>query len=389
MTLQSPVPPDAVGPSTSQEHSVPLFWPLAAAATLGNQVFAIMQRNLDYVAAVGRIDHPMPAEWASPNRIRLDLKAMRLREFSEGSPGTIPILIDAPFAGHSATIADYDKGQSLVETMLASGARHVLVTDWKTATAQMRYFDIDTYLASLNVAIDDLGGKVHLVGLCQGGWLSAMYAARFPGKVQSLVLAGAPIDTDAGDGPIKRLAHSLPLSTYKDMVELGNGLMPGSVMLTGWKNMQPAEQYENKYLALYKNVEDTSYVRRTERFESWYENAIDLPGAYYLQVIQQIFKENRFAKGEFVGLGRRLSLGDINMPVFLLAGEQDDITTPEQVFRAAALVGTPAVQIVQKLVPGGHIGLFMGTQTLGTVWPGVMEWILGNAWPNRCLRAGN
>ena len=30
------------------------------------------------------------------------------------------------------------------------------------------------------VAIDDLGGEVHLVGLCQGGWLSAMLAARFP-----------------------------------------------------------------------------------------------------------------------------------------------------------------------------------------------------------------
>lgn len=379
MSLQSPVPPDAVRPSTSQEHSVPLFWPLAAAATLGNQVLSAMQRNLDYVVAVGAIDRPALPEWASPNRIRLDINAMRLREFSEGGPGIVPVLIDAPFAGHSATIADYDKGQSLVETMLANGARHVLVTDWKTATAQMRYFDIDTYLASLNVAIDDLGGKVHLVGLCQGGWLSAMYAARFPGKVQSLVLAGAPIDTDAGDGPIKRLAHSLPLSTYKDMVELGNGLMPGSFMLTGWKNMHPAEQYENKYLALYKNIEDKNYVKRTEKFESWYENAIDLPGTYYLEVIQQIFKENRFAKGQFVGLGRPLVLGDINMPLFLLAGEQDDITTPEQVFRAAALVGTPPAQIVQKLVPGGHIGLFMGTRTLRDVWPGVADWILKSA----------
>lgn len=53
------------------------------------------------------------------------------------------------------------------------------------------------------------------------------------------------------------------------------------------------------------------------------------------------------------------------------AGEQDDITTPEQVFRAAALVGTTPGKIVKKLVPGGHIGLFMGTQTLRIVWPGV------------------
>jgi len=378
MTNPSPTLPAVATPRLSEEHSVPLFWPLAAAAA-GNQAIDYMRRSLDYAAAVGAIENTEPPTWASRNDIRLDLKTMRLREFAAGAPGVVPILIDAPFAGHSATIADYDEGQSLVQTMLSNGARHVLVTDWKAATATMRYFDIDTYLAGLNVAVDDLGGKVHLVGLCQGGWLSAMYAARFPGKVQSLVLAGAPIDTDAGDGPIKRLAHQLPLATYQDMVELGNGLMPGKFMLAGWKNMHPAEQYVNKYLALYQHLEDRNFLTRTRKFESWYEHALDLPGAYYLQAIEQLFKENRFAKGQFIGLGRRLNLADLTVPLFLLAGEADDITTPEQVFNAAALVGTPEEHIVRKLVPGGHIGLFMGRQTLRDTWPGITEWILQQA----------
>ncbi|MGH8853408.1 MAG: alpha/beta fold hydrolase [Telluria sp.] len=138
--------------------------------------------------------------------------------------------------------------------MLGNGARSVLVTDWKAATPAMRYFDIDTYLAELNVAVDDLGGEVHLVGLCQGGWLSAMYAARFPGKVKSLVLAGSPIDTDAGNGPIKELAHRLPLGAYREMVALGDGLMLGDMMLTGWKSMHPAQQYAGKYADLYATV---------------------------------------------------------------------------------------------------------------------------------------
>jgi len=47
----------------------------------------------------------------------------------------------------------------------------------------MRFFSIDTYVADLNVAVDELGGTVNLVGLCQGGWLSLIYAARFPAKV--------------------------------------------------------------------------------------------------------------------------------------------------------------------------------------------------------------
>jgi len=113
---------------------------------------------------------------------------MRLRDFSlSGATGTEPpVLIDAPYVGHSSTIADYNKGQSLVETMQAAGLGRVLVTDWKAATQAMKNFDIDKYLADIDLVVDQLGGFVNLVGLCQGGWMSAMYAARFP-KVDTLV----------------------------------------------------------------------------------------------------------------------------------------------------------------------------------------------------------
>ena len=63
----------------------------------------------------------------------------------------------------------------------------------------MRDYGIDAYLSDLNLAIDDLGGRASLVGLCQAGWLAAAYAARFPGKVARLVLAGAPVDPGAAE----------------------------------------------------------------------------------------------------------------------------------------------------------------------------------------------
>lgn len=360
-----------------REHSVPWFWPLAAAIELERDGLRMFQDNLKYAAESTEISAPPEPQWATHNRILLDLDTLRLRDFSpngHAEPGRA-VLVDAPYAGHSSSIADYAKGQSLVETLLGAGLERVLVTDWKSATEQMKQFDIDKYLAEINVAVDDLGGAVHLVGLCQGGWMSAMYAARFPGKVRSLVLAGAPIDTDAGDGPIKRLAHSLPLSFYEELVAAGGGRMLGRLMLAGWKNMHPEAQYLGKYLDLYAHIEDKSYVRHTEQFERWYENPIDLPGRYYLQAIELLFKENRLAKGEFVALGRKLDLAAVRCPLYLLAGDADDITTKEQVFNAARLVGTAKDHIVQQLAPGGHIGLFMGSHTLAGVWPQIGRWI--------------
>ena len=357
----------------AREHSVPWFWPFAAAIELEEEGMKLYRQNLEFLAEAGELAAPPEPKWATPNRVVLDLDSMRLREF--GASGGVPVLVDAPYAGHSSSIADYARGQSLVETLLAAGLGRVLATDWKPATAEMRDFDIDKYLAEINVAVDELGGAVHLVGLCQGGWMSAMYAARFPHKVKSLVLAGAPIDTDAGDGPIKKIAHSLPMSFYQELVQGGGGRMMGKYMLAGWKSMHPEQQYVDKYLNLYRHIEDKCYIKRTEQFERWYENPIDLPGRYYLQAIQLLFKENRLAKGEFVALGRKLDLKAIGVPLYLLAGEQDDITTKEQVFNAAALVGTPGRDVVKKLVPGGHIGLFMGARTLAEAWPGIGAWI--------------
>ena len=70
-----------------------------------------------------------------------------------------------------------------------------------------------------------------------------------------------------------------------------------------------------------------------------------------------------------------MNLKDITCPVYLLAGELDDITTSEQVFDADKYLGTPKNKIEKKLVPGGHIGLFMGSRTLKEVWPPITRWI--------------
>jgi poly(3-hydroxybutyrate) depolymerase len=371
-TVEHPKQPPHI---PGREHSVPWFWPFAAAIEMTRIGLKQFQDNLKFVAEAETITAPPPLGWATRNRVLLELDTMRLRDFSAARAKGTPVLVDAPYAGHASTIADYAKGQSLVETLRASGLDRVLVTDWKAATSAMKDYDIDKYLAEINVVVDDLGGAVHLVGLCQGGWMSTMYAARFPEKVRSLVLAGSPIDTDAGHGPIKKMAHSLPMRFYEEMVSAGGGRMLGRAMLAGWKDMHPDKQYVDKYIDLYAHIEDDGYVKRTEGFERWYENPIDLPGRYYLQAIEELFKKNRLAKGEFVGLGRKLDLKRIKVPVFLLAGDADDITTREQVFGAQRLLGTPARNITRKLAPGGHIGLFMGSNTLADTWPEIGRWI--------------
>jgi len=41
-------------------------------------------------------------------------------------------------------IADYHKGQSLIETLLANGIDRVFLTDWKSATEDMKDLEIES-----------------------------------------------------------------------------------------------------------------------------------------------------------------------------------------------------------------------------------------------------
>ena len=64
------------------------------------------------------------------------------------------------------------------------------------------------------------------------------------------------------------------------------------------------------------------------RFDRWYAWPIDLPGTYYLQIVRWLFKENQIAEGRFVALGRTIDAKIVQVPIYLLAADDDEVTDP-------------------------------------------------------------
>ena len=170
-------------------------------------------------------------------RVRIELATMLLLEQRERTrPHAPAVLIVAPYAVHDPSIAVFAPRHSLAQILSETGQGFIAVTFWKSATAAMRDYGIDAYLSDLNVAVDDLGGRASLVGLCQGGWLAAVYAARFPGKVDRLVLAGAPIDLAAAESHITRLLATVSPATIEQVMALAGGRVSGSLSFALWPN---------------------------------------------------------------------------------------------------------------------------------------------------------
>jgi len=316
--------------------------------------------------------------WTMPHRVTLELTTLRLRDFSAQKAGR-PVLICAPYALHSALITDFAPAHSIVQALQQGGVSRVHVTDWRSATPQMRSLSIDSYLADLNVAIDEIGPPVDLVGLCQGGWLSLVYAARFPEKVRRLVLVGAPVDVSC-QSPLSQMAATLPHAAFAGLVNATTGLVSGLQLRSVWSAALNAP--DEAVRQSFADANDGGHL--LARFQRWNDATLDLPGVYYVEVADRVFRENRIAKGGFVALGRRIDLRRFTLPVFLLVGTEDRVVPAEQALATAGLLGTPAAQVEIAVEPCGHLGLFMGEAALNRGWRRIAAWLCADE-PSRSL----
>lgn len=321
--------------------------------------------------------------WTSPNAVIRTLGAMRLREFRapraadrEGARA----LVIAPFALHGASLVDFAPRHSLVEALTLGGVT-AIVTEWRSATLERRYDTIDTLLADLNVAVDDIGAgrPLALIGLCQGGWLAAAYCARFPAKVARLALVGAPIDIEAERSAIADLCAATPIAAVAEFLRQGRGLARGRLISALWPFAAPTPRIIEETLQHAAAPHSAEAEALERRFLRWFDALVDLPGAYYLQSFEWIFRENRLARGRLEALGEIVDLARIACPLLLVAADDDEIVSPGQLFALRRLVATPAERVVMRRTSGRHLSLFMGRETLSRIWPDVAAFVAAGA----------
>jgi poly(3-hydroxybutyrate) depolymerase len=361
-------------PTGRQNPYLALMWPALAAAS-ASEIAALVAKQFARFAVGADGAAARKPKWTTPNKIALKLKTVQLRDFSTVADG-VPTLLCAPFALHGAAVADIAPGHSLVATLRDAGVRRLFVTDWRSATADMRFLSIDDYLATLNVLVDQLGGKVDLIGLCQGGWLSLLYAARFPAKVRKLVLVGAPVDIAAAQSGLSALVDASPLALFRELASLGDGRVLGHKVMKFWgpESIDSKDIYE--ILQTSEPIGSPAYAKLETTFREWYAWTVDLPGTYYLEVIEKLYKKSQIAAGQFVALGKKIDLASMRAPIFLLAASKDELIAPAQLFAAERLVGTPAHNIRKAIAPCRHAGLFMGKTILRDYWSVIARWII-------------
>ena len=318
--------------------------------------------------------------WSSPNEVVFSTPFAALRDFSRGSRArVVPTLVLPPQAGHHSCIVDYSPEQSQIDTIRDAGLTRVYAMEWIGATRATKHVAIGDYVSFLDDALEQIGEPVNLIGDCQGGWLAAIYAALHPEHVNTLTLAGSPIDFHVGEGPIhewvKLLCSTGDTSFYEAIVASGGGVMPGDYILGGFIAIKPENEVA-KHIELLANLDHPKHLERHGWFEDWFKFTQDLPGDFYLWIVRELFRDNKLIAGELEVGGRPVDLRPLKMPLYLLAGATDHITPPPQVFAARDAVSTPRRDVTMRTTSGGHLGLFMGREALREHWPPILASVL-------------
>jgi poly(3-hydroxyalkanoate) synthetase len=315
--------------------------------------------------------------WSTAHEVVFEAPVARLRDFSLASEadGVVPTLVLPPQAGHDSCIVDYSPEQSQMQTILNAGLTRAFALDWLGATPATREASIDDYLAVIDRAVEHAGGRVNLIGDCQGGWLATIFAALRPERVNTLTIAGAPIDFHAGEPVIgavmERMAPGGRMDAYRALVAAGGGRLKGGHMLAGFILIKPDNELARQ-AQLLVNIHDQEHVARYREFEDWFKHTQDIPGAFYLWIVQHLFRDNELLSGELEIAEQFVDLARIICPVNLLGGGIDHITPPAQVFALANAVGTTPSDITRRVTAGGHLGLFMGREALEEHWPPIL-----------------
>jgi len=289
------------------------------------------------------------------------MPAYRLLEFSTGKG--IPVFVVPPTAGRHPNIS-----QPLIDKCIAQG-RSVYTFELKEATHATRSTSVSNLITGLDTCIRWVGEPVDLVGICQGGWLSAMCAALFPENTNRLALFAAPIDTRTGEsnGIENYMEKRGIIDIHKKIVEINEGLQKGFLQWTAFSATDPFYNYFGQWIDLWLATwgGDAADLVKQKRNLDWNMGYQDIAGTWFLDVLENHFLKNKLYTGQWKFEDRVINLKNITCPIFLYAGGADKITHQKQLFNITKKIGTRPADTHKTLFAGaGHTKCFCGREEL-------------------------
>jgi len=317
----------------------------------------------------------------TPARILLDAPGVRLLGYATGGAGPPVVLVPAPIK--RAYIWDLAPGASVVAACLAARLRPYLVT-WETPDPQSGIADlVERKLgACVAAAARDSGqDRVFLAGHSLGGLLAAAYAARQPEGVAGLILLAAPLhfshELSAGAfGPVIAEIERINLLAQV------RGNLPGSFLSAASFMASPGAFGHERMKDWLRCGPDPAARAVYLRVERWALDELPLARQLVADLVA-LHRDDAFVRGGLRIGERAVGVAQVTAPLFTVADRRCAVVPP-----AAALAAHEQAASAEKRllwyegdtgVAIQHVGVLIGRNALGRVWPQILEWVGAHA----------
>lgn len=301
----------------------------------------------------------------------------------------VPLVLVPPLGVTTETF-DLMPQRSLVRFMVAAGFKVYLI-DWgkpkkEHAHLGLKDYSRDMMATALEKVRRHSGSQdLSLMGWCMGGLLCLLYQGLVQDKhVRNMVTVASPIDIESGSGLVAGLsgvAQALNgpaalVSNYSNFRL--NTLDPARLSLPPWmttlvfKMTDPVSSVTT-YWDLVTGLWDRQFVESYSTTSDYLNNMLMYPGGVVKDMTASIMTDNQLAKGR-VQVGDEVARFDaIKTNLLAFAGETDNLVQPEMAQKIVDIVASKDKEF--RLVPGGHMGVIIGSKAQKAVWAESVEWL--------------
>jgi polyhydroxyalkanoate synthase len=227
---------------------------------------------------------------------------------------------------------------------------------WKNPDSEDRDLDFGDYrrmgvMDALNAVRDIIPDvKVHAVGYSLGGVLLTIAAATMgrdhDDRLGSVTLFTTPTDfSELGD--MSAFIEPSEVSYLEDLMWQRGYLDPKEIAGT-------FQVLRSRDLIWSKMVHDYLLGKRKPMFDvvAWNVDGTRIPYLIHSQLLRKLFLNNDLWDGRFQAAGRSIAIGDIHVPIFVVAALDDFVIPWQSVYKLH--LQTDANEVAFVLTSGGH-----------------------------------
>jgi len=299
----------------------------------------------------------------------------RLRSYSSSGRGPTMLIVSAPIKRPYI----WDLAPALSAVRLCEGQGfHIFLLEWIPPEESEHGRGLVEFVDDVGKAVarvaDEVDARPFLVGHSLGGTLAAIWAALEPESIRGLVLLGSPLCFRPG---ISRFGDALVALAPVALTELDT--IPGSLVSQLSALASPEEFMWARSVDATLSLADARASELHARIERWALDEVSLPGKLVVEILQWLYREDRFCRGVLRIRGQSIGPSSLRSPTLAVANTADQVVPPASVTNFLGAMPTGYAKLLTYSGDVGaclqHLAVLVGRLAHAQIWPAIMSWM--------------